>query len=120
MLRKSLGVEFGVRIDFPREKACAQWTEGNEADLELLACRQHAIALRVARPQGILTLDCRQRLHGVRAPDRLRTRLRKSEIPNLPGGDQLLHGSSDILNGHRGIHPVLIEDVDGFDLESAQ
>src|SRR5204863_3968650 len=84
---KVFRVEFGVRIDFPREKACAQWTEGNEADLELLARRQHAVALRVARPEGILALDCRQRLHGVRTSYRLRARLRKSEVANLSSGD---------------------------------
>src|SRR5438445_102697 len=61
---KVFRVERRRRVDRSGEKASAQRTERNEADAKLLARRQHAVALRVARPQRVFAL------HGGRANDR--------------------------------------------------
>lgn len=52
--------------------------------------------------------------------DRLHSRLEETEVPELPGLDQLLHRPGDILDRHLGIDAMLIEEVDGLDPEPVQ
>ena len=47
----------------------------HEADAQLSHGFEHAVSLRVAGEERVLGLKSRDRMHGVRAPDRLRRRL---------------------------------------------
>ena len=98
MLRKSLRAERRGRVDLAGEKARAERTERHEADAELLAGGEHAVLLDVARPQRVLALHGGDRLHGVRATDRLRARLGQAEVLHLPLLNQLLHRAGDVLD----------------------
>src|SRR5207247_801923 len=115
-----LRVELRGRIDLPRKEAGAQRAERNEADSQLFARREHAVALGVAGPERILALRTCERVHRVRTPDRRGARLRESEVPYFPLPDQLLDGARDILDGDVRVDPVLVEDVDGFDTEALE
>src|SRR5277367_3762590 len=54
------------------------------------------------------------------APNTLSAGLRHSEVPHLALADQILHGAGDILNGHIGIYPMLIEEIDCIGAQSLQ
>src|SRR6266566_3619023 len=113
-------VERRRRVDRSGEEASAQRTERNEADAELLARREHAVALRVARPQRIFALHGGHWLHRVGAADGLRACLRETEVPHLALRDQLLRRAGDVLDGDLPIDAVLVEQVDRLDLESTE
>src|SRR5947199_1142324 len=81
---KVFRVECRRRVDRSGEKASAQRTARNEADAKLLARRQHAIALRVARPQRILALHGGHRPHRVCATDGLRAGPERPKYRTLP------------------------------------
>ena len=57
------------------------------------------------------------RLDGVGATDRLHACFGKAEVFNLTFLNQLLHRSGHILDWHVRVNAVLIEQVDGIDLE---
>ncbi len=62
----------------------------------------------------------RHRLHGVGAPDGLRTGLGKAEVLHLAGLNQLLHRAGYVFDGHVRVNAVLVEQVDGFYPESPE
>jgi hypothetical protein len=109
-------VEFRVLVYFPREETLAERAVGNETDSELFDGWQHLL-LGSSGPQRVLTLERRDRLHGMCAADCLHARFRKAEMPDLAFLDQALHRSGDIFDGHDGIDAVLIEQIDGVDFE---
>src|SRR4051812_15898105 len=70
-------ITFGIllgALDVAREKSAAEGTERNEADAELAQQRDDA-RLEIALPQRILALQRRDRMHRMRAPNRLLARL---------------------------------------------
>ena len=82
-----VALEVRLRVDRAGEEALAQRAERHEADAQLLDRRQD-VPLVLPRPQRVLALHRRDRLHRVRAPDRLRARLRQAEVRDLPCLDQ--------------------------------
>ena len=54
------------------------------------------------------------------ATDGLRASFRKAEVLNLPLLNQVLHGSRDVFDRHVRVNTVLVEEVDGINLESLQ
>src|SRR6266516_4996955 len=60
------------------------------------------------------------RLDGVCVPDRLHTCFRKAEVLDLPFSNQVLHRSGHIFDGHVRVNAVLIEQIDGIDLQSLE
>src|SRR6185369_5499401 len=99
------------RIDLSREETCAQRCERNEADAELLAGREHAVALGVSRPERVLALDGGERQHRVRTSDGRRARLREPEVPHLSRGDQRLDRAGDVLDRNVAIDAMLEEEI---------
>ena len=97
-------------VDGSREKALAQRAERHKADAQLLQGGQDGL-FRFAPPQGVFALHCGHRLHGMGPPDGLRTRLRQAEMQHLALSDQVLHGARHILNGHLGVHTVLVQQI---------
>ena len=75
-------VELVGRGEAPREEAAAERRVGDERDAQLFERRQD-LRLDVARPQRVLGLHRRDRVHRVRAADRLRARLREAEVADL-------------------------------------
>jgi hypothetical protein len=53
----------------------------------------------------------------VSAPDGCCACFRKAEVFHLPCRNQVLHRARHLLDGHVRINPVLIEQIDGFDLQ---
>jgi hypothetical protein len=53
----------------------------------------------------------------VSAPDRLRARLGKPEVLDLAFLDQVPDRAGDVFNWHVRVDAVLVEEVDGVDLE---
>jgi hypothetical protein len=53
----------------------------------------------------------------VRAADRSHTRFRKAEVLDLTLANQILHRSRDVFDWDVGVDTVLIEQIDGIDLE---
>ena len=51
-------------------------------------------------------------MDGVGAADVRRARLRQAEEAHLACGDELAHGAGDILDRHRRVDAVLVEQVD--------
>ena len=109
-------VELRVRVDCAREKALAQRTEGNEADAEFAERGQH-FRFRLSPPEQVFTLERGDRLDGVRAADGLHPGFRKPEVLYLACLDQLLHRRGHVFDGHVGIHPMLIEQINHVGLE---
>ena len=62
-------------VDLSRQEALAERAERHEADPEFLERRQD-LRFGLSPPQRVLALQRRDRLHGVRAANRLRRRLR--------------------------------------------
>src|SRR5712691_10303627 len=112
-------VERRALVDLPREEALAQRAEGDEADPELLECRQH-FRFRASPPQRVLALECRHGLDRVGATDRLRSCLGKAEVLDLAFPDQVLHRTRHVFDRHVPVDPVLIEEIDGIDSESLE
>src|SRR5436190_2828116 len=106
-------------VDLPGEETLAQWTEGDEADPELLE-RREDLLLRLAPPQRVLALQRRHRLHRVRAADRRCTRFGEAEVLHLPLGDQLPNRAGDVLDRHALVDAVLVVEVDRIDAEPAE
>src|SRR5690349_11126546 len=52
--------------------------------------------------------------------DSLRACLRKSEVLNFPLLNQVLHRSRYVFNGHLWINTVLVEQINGIQLESLE
>jgi hypothetical protein len=52
------------------------------------------------------------RVGGVRAADRAGPGLGEPEVLDLTLGDELGHGAGDVLDRHRRVDPVLVEQVD--------
>src|SRR6185437_390441 len=85
-----------------------------------LAQQRDDTGLEVPLPQRVLALQRRDRVHGVRAADRLLARLGETEEANLPVVHEAGHGSCYVLDRHRGIHAVLVQQVDVVRLQPAQ
>ena len=105
------GVERRAGVDRPSEESLAQRAEGHEPDLELLERRQDRL-FRLAPPEGVLALQCGDRLNRMRSADRLHARLGEAEVPDLSRLDQLLHRAGDLLDRDVWIDAVLVEEVD--------
>ena len=68
-------------------------------------------------PQRVLALEGGDRLDGVGPTDRLHARLGEAEVLDLAFLNQLLHRPRHVLDGHVRVDAMLIEQVDGLDLE---
>src|ERR1019366_5145673 len=103
-------------IHCSRQEAFAERAIWHESDSELLKGRNHFL-LGSSCPQRVFALECCQGLNGVCTTDRFCGCLGKSEVLDLACLNQFLHGTRDLFDRHVRIHPVLIQQVDGFDFE---
>src|SRR5260370_27198582 len=112
-------VESGVLVDLTGEVPLAQRAEGNEADSELFEYRDD-LRLGFPPPKRVLALEGRYGLDRVRTTDGLDARFREAKVPDLALSDQLLHRPGDVFDGHVRVDAVLVEQVDGVNLEPPQ
>ena len=113
----SVARELRRGVDGTGQEAPAQRAERDEADTQLRERWQHR-RLDAAAPQRVLALHRADGLDRVRATDGLRGSFRQPEMAHLACGDEVLHGASDLLDGHIRVDPVLVEEVDGVDAEA--
>src|SRR5208282_4529527 len=109
-------VKRGVFVHLPRQETLAERAIGNEPDSEFLEGRQYFL-FRTSRPQRVFALDCGDGLDGVSATNRLGSRFRKAEVLHLAFPNQLLYGSGHVFDGHFRVDTMLVEQIDGIDLE---
>jgi hypothetical protein len=69
---------------------------------------------------AVFALDRSDRLDGVGATDRLHSCFRKAEVLNLAFLNQVLHRPRHVFDRHLRVNSVLIEQIDGIDLESLE
>src|SRR3954454_3083076 len=56
----------------------------------------------------------------MRSANGFRTRLREAEVQDLSRLDQILDHASHVFDGHGGINPVLVIEIDAVGLETLQ
>ena len=105
-------VELGVFVHRAGEKALAERAVGTRPMPSSSQAFRIAVGFRSARPERIFVLQRGDRLHGMRAPNRLRARLGQTEMLDLAFRDQFLHRAGNVLDRHIGIDAVLIEQID--------
>ena len=105
--------------DRAREQAPAERAVGDDADAEL-AARVEDVALDVAAEQRVLGLEGGDRVHGDGAPDRVGGGFGQAEVTHLAGGDELGHRADGLLDGHVGIGPVQVVQVDVVEAEPGE
>ena len=120
ILAKIVVTELGVLGHGTCQEAFAQRAVAHQADAEFLARCENAIGLRPARPQRILILQRRDRLHRMGAADSLCAGLRQPEMFHLALADELLDRARHVLDWHIEIDAMLVEQVDDLDAEPLQ
>src|SRR5208282_540092 len=105
------------RRNLARQETLSKRAPGNKTDSQLLADGKH-FWFGVSRPYRILALDCGNRLDRVGAANGVCTRLRKAEVFDLPGLDQILDCAGDIFDGHIWIDAMLVKNIDDISLEA--
>ena len=73
-----------VRAPVAAEQAAREHAVGRDADAQLAHGGQDLL-LDAAREQRVLDLDVGDRVHGGRAPDRLRADLGQADVPHVAG-----------------------------------
>ena len=97
--------------DLAGQEAVPEWGVGDEADA-VLAQQGQQLGLGVAGPQGVLGLQCGERVHGVGATDRVGRGLGQADVQDLALADQLGQCADGVLDGRAGVDPVLVVEVD--------
>src|ERR1700704_959862 len=97
-------------VDRAGQKTFAKRTERYEPDAKFLKRREN-LAFGLTPPEGVLTLQRRNRLDRVRAANRRRSCLRQAEVLDLARGYEVLDGTSDVFDRHVGVDAMLIEEV---------
>ena len=113
------GVELRIFVDLAGEEAFAERAIRHETDSEFFERGDHFL-LGLAPPEGVFALQRCERLDGVGAANRFHAGLGKSEVLDLAGLDEFLDGAGHVFDGHVGIDAMLIEKVDGVDLEALE
>ena len=114
-----LGQERIERLDRGGEETAPERCVRHEADAELAARGQHLL-LDVPAPQRVFRFERRDRVHLVRAPDRLSARFRKREKAHFAALDEPRHRADRLFDRHRRIDAVQAVDVDVIDTEAFQ
>jgi hypothetical protein len=113
------GGEIVLAADPTGQESAPERRVRDQSDPEFAEHGQHP-GLHIPGPQRHLGLNRRDRVHGVRATDRVRSCLRESEVADLARLHELRHRPDGLLDRDPGIHPMLVEQVDVVGPESIQ
>ena len=105
--------------DGARQHASAERAVGDDADAELAAGVQD-VTFDVAAEQRVLGLERGDRVHRDGPPDRVGGGFGQPEVAHLAGGDELGHRADGLLDGHVGIGPVQVVQVDVVEAEPGE
>src|SRR3974390_2196176 len=114
-----LWVKLRVFRNRPSEESLTKRTERNKPNAEFFE-RGNDFFFRPLPPERVFTLQRRHRLNCMCAAYGLCPRFRQSEVLHLAFLNQALHCSRHVFNGHVRIDEMLIEKIDGVDLEPCQ
>src|SRR5205085_5976695 len=106
-------------LEAAREEAAPERAVGDEADA-LFAARGEYLRFNVARPERVFTLQGRDGVYSMRAPDRLGRSLRQTEVTHLPFFDEPRHRADRILNRRLRVNTVLVVEVNHLDAQTFQ
>src|SRR5262249_45468138 len=101
------------------QKTLAKGSKRNEADAELLKCRQN-ISLRLPPPKRVFALQRGNRLNGMGPVDCVHPGFRKSKVPDFAFRDEIFHRASYIFDRHVRINAMLIEEIDHIGPEASE
>ena len=101
------------------EEPSRERTERDERHAELAAGVEHR-DLRVARPERILALDRRHRVHGMRLAQRRGGDLRQADRPDLPLVHQIRQRPDAVRDRHVRILAVQVIQIDHVGLQARQ
>src|SRR6266404_1703308 len=119
MLRKSELSNVVVSSIFPVRKPLPRGLNGTKP-MPSSSRVGNTFFFRLSPPQGVFALERRDRIDGVCAPDRLHTRFRKSEVPDLTFLNQIFHCSCHVFDRHVRINAMLIEEIDVVGVQSLE
>ena len=117
--RISLGGRCGDAAQAAGQETARQRAECHHRDAELAARVQHG-HLGIARPQRVLGLHGRDRVHGMRCANRGRRHLRQPDRLDLAGLDQAGQRADAVLDRHLLVAAVQVVEVDGLDPQPRQ
>src|SRR5436189_1088218 len=116
---KIVRLERCLVVDRAGQKTFPKWTERYEPDAEFLERREN-LAFGLTPPQGVLALQCRNRLNSVGAADRRGSCLRQAEVLDFALRNEVLDGTSDVFDRHVRVNAMLIEEVDSIGPQPSQ
>ncbi len=102
-----------------REETSSERAVRDEADSELPADPKDT-ALGLPAPEGVLALNGRDRMNSMGGAEGGSRYLAQSEMTYLARGYKVCHGSNDVFDRDRRIYPVLIEQIDGIDVQALE
>src|SRR6266508_1049620 len=106
-------------VDRARQEAFAEWTEGHEADAELLEGWQQ-LFFGTSPPQGVFALDRSDRLDGVGAADRAHAGFGHAEVLHFALRDQFLDRPRHVFDRHRRVDAMLVVEIHDVGFEPFQ
>src|ERR1700732_1492254 len=106
-------------LELARQKTAAKRAVCDESNSQLVADGKDFV-FGIARPQRVLRLEGRNGMCGVSAPDRLRSRFGESEPTNFTLFDQAGHCAHCLFDGHVGIDPMLIVEINRCNAKAPQ
>src|SRR5437773_11130917 len=112
-------VELRVRVDLACQEAFAQRAERNESNPKLLKGWHHCL-FGLAPAQRVLALQLRDWLNCMSPANCLRARFRKTEVLHLAFLNQILHSARNIFDRNIQVDTMLIEEINGIDLETLE
>ena len=115
----SRGSSSGGVAQLTAEKPARERTERDERHAELAAGVEHR-DLRVARPERVLALDRRHRVHGMRLAQRRGGDLRQADRPDLPLLHQIRQRPDAVLDRHVRVLAVQVIQIDHVGLQARQ
>src|SRR5206468_7270669 len=115
------GAEVLETLHLAGEEAAPERAVGHEADAQLAARLEDAASpLGVAAPQRILALHGGDRVHRVRAAQRVGRAFGEAEVAHLARLHELRHRADRLLDRHGRIDAVLVVEIDRFEAEPLQ
>lgn len=115
-----VGREIVAAPDLPGQEAASQRGERDEPDAQFPYGRQHAVVLHIPGEQGVLRLECGQRMHRVGPADQIGARLRDTDVTHLARPHHLAHRADALLDGDVRVDAVQVVQIDDIHAEVPQ